>query len=72
MLMLIGPGIQVKAVEGDSLRSDWDDGQARAHFSIEPVLVHSEVRGRVSQTDEARRDAIAGGLRDGAARAALS
>jgi hypothetical protein len=65
--MLIGPGIQVKAVESDSLRSDWNDGQARAHFSVEAILVHAEVGGRVSETDEARRGRNAGGLHDVAA-----
>jgi hypothetical protein len=69
--MVIGPGIQVKAVEGDPLRSDWNDGHARAHLSVEAVLVHAEVRRRISQTDEAGRDVIAGGLSVGTAGAVL-
>jgi hypothetical protein len=46
--MLVDPGIEVKAVEGHSLRSDRNDHHARAHFPIEAVLIHAEISRRIS------------------------
>jgi hypothetical protein len=46
--MLVRPGVEVKAVEGDPLRSDRNDHQARAHFPIEAVLIHAEISRRIS------------------------
>lgn len=42
-LMVVGPRIEVKAVKGDPLRSNRDDSDVRAHFAVEPVLVHAEI-----------------------------
>jgi len=41
--MLIGPRIEVKAVEGDPLGADRDLREAGAHLGAEPVAVHAEV-----------------------------
>jgi hypothetical protein len=41
--IVISPGVQVKAIEGDSLPADWDHGDARADFAVEAVLVHAEI-----------------------------
>lgn len=50
--MVVGPGVEVKAVKGDTLRSDWNDGYLRTHVAVEPVLVHAEIRRCVSKPNE--------------------
>jgi hypothetical protein len=52
--IVISPGIEVKAIESDSLLADGDYGDAWTDFAVEAVLVHAEIRGGVTQTDEAR------------------
>jgi len=52
-LILVHAGIQVKAVEGDTLLADGDRGEVRSDFGIEPVAIHAEVEGGVAQPDEA-------------------
>jgi hypothetical protein len=42
-LIVVGPGIEVKAVEGDPLRADRDHGQTRPNVAIEAIFVHAEV-----------------------------
>ena len=56
MLIVIRPGVQINAIEGDALRANRDDRDVRTHFMIEAVLVHAEVSRRVAQTDEARQE----------------
>jgi hypothetical protein len=41
--MLVGPGVEVKAVEGDAVRADWNDRDARPHLAVEAFLVHAEI-----------------------------
>jgi hypothetical protein len=55
-LIVVGPGIEVKTVEGDSLRADRDDGEERTNVAIEAILVHAEIGGRVAQPNEARQE----------------
>ena len=55
-LMVVGPRIEVKAVEGDALRSHRDGHHARTHLTVESVLIHAEIRRRVAQPDEAGND----------------
>ena len=52
-LIVIRPCIEVNAVEGDSLDADAQGEDARPHFAVEAVLVHAEVGGGVTQSDEA-------------------
>ncbi len=54
-LIVVRPCIEVNAVEGDSLDTDAQGEDARAHFSVEAVLVHAEVGGGVAHSDEAGR-----------------
>ena len=54
-LIVVGPGIEVKAVEGDPLRADRDHGEERTNVAIEAIFVHAEIRRRVAQADEARQ-----------------
>jgi len=51
--IVISPGIEVKAIEGDSLLADRDRGDARADFAVEAVLVHAEVGRCIPETDQA-------------------
>jgi hypothetical protein len=55
-LIVVGPGIEVKPVEGDPLRADRDHGEERTNVAIEAILVHAEIRRGVSQPDEARQE----------------
>jgi len=52
--MVVGPGVEVKAIKGDTLSSDWDDGYLRTHFAVEPILVHPEIRRCIAKANEAR------------------
>lgn len=52
--MVVGPRIEVKAIEGDALRSYRDDGYLRTDFAVEAVLVHAEVHGCVTKPNESR------------------
>jgi hypothetical protein len=51
--MVVGPRIEVKAVEGDALCSHRDGSDARTHVAVESVLVHAEIGRRVAKPDEA-------------------
>ena len=46
--MLVGPGVEVKAIEGHALDSDRDDGYTGAHLAVEAVFVHAEIPRRIS------------------------
>jgi hypothetical protein len=54
--MLVGPCIQVKAIEGHALDSDRNDGHTGAHLAVEAVLVHAEIPRRIPESDEPGRD----------------
>jgi hypothetical protein len=47
-LIVVGPGIEVKPVKGDSLRPDRNHGKKRTNLAIEAILVHAEIGGRVA------------------------
>jgi hypothetical protein len=53
-LIVVGPGIEVKTVERDSLRADGDHVQERTNVAIEAIFVHAEIGRRVAQPNEAR------------------
>jgi len=54
-LIVVGPGVEVKAVKGDPLRADGDHGKERSDLVIEAILVHSEIRRGVAQADKPRQ-----------------
>ena len=54
--MLVGPRIEVKAIEGDALATDRYDGYPRPHLKFEAVLVHAEIGWRIAEANEARQD----------------
>ena len=55
-LIVVGPGIEVKAVEGDPLRADADYGEERTDVAVEAIFVHAEIRRRVAQPDKTRQE----------------
>lgn len=55
-LMVVGPGVEVMAIEGDAAITDRDFGEERAHLGIEPVPIHAQVRGRVTVPDQPGND----------------
>jgi hypothetical protein len=50
--MVVGPCIEVKAVEGDALGSYWDDGYPRTDLAVEAVLVHAEIGRSIPKANE--------------------
>ena len=63
VLMVVGPGVEVKTIEGDAAIADRDFGEERPDFGIEPVAVHAEVGRRVAVADEAGEDLHGGSHR---------
>ncbi len=53
-LIVVRPAIEVKAVKGNSLRSNRDSRQERAHVTIEAILVHAKIRRGIAQANKAR------------------
>jgi hypothetical protein len=54
-LIVVRPGIEVKTIEGNSLRTDRDCGKEGTHVAIEAISVHAEVGWGVAQANEARQ-----------------
>jgi hypothetical protein len=55
-LIVVGPGIKVKTVESDPLRTDWDRKEERTNVAIKAIFVHAEIRRGVTQPNEARQE----------------
>ncbi|MBI2801222.1 MAG: hypothetical protein HYX63_13255 [Gammaproteobacteria bacterium] len=47
-------GVQLKAIEGEALRADWDLGQVGPQRLIEQCPIHPAVPVRIAGPDEAR------------------
>jgi hypothetical protein len=54
--MVVGPGVEVKAIESDAAIADRYFGESRTHLGIEPIAIHAEIAGRVPVTNEAGKD----------------
>jgi hypothetical protein len=54
-LILVGPGIEVKTVEGDALHANSYRLNSRTDIAVEPVLVHPEILGRIAEAYESRQ-----------------
>jgi hypothetical protein len=55
-LIVVGPEIKVKTVEGDPLCTDWDHREGWTNVAIEAIFIHAEIRRGVAQPDEARQE----------------
>jgi hypothetical protein len=58
-LILLPPGIQFKAVEGDALATDADFPDKGPDFGVEAVAVHTEVAGRIPESEHSRHKGVA-------------
>jgi len=47
--ILIHPGVQIKAVEGNSLFSNGNFNEIRPDLCVEAIPVHPEIKGGISQ-----------------------
>ena len=54
--MLVGPCIEVKAIESLTLRADGDHRYPRSQFAVEAVLVHPEVARRIAEPEQSGRE----------------
>ena len=52
LLIVVCPGIEVKAVKGNALAAHAHLNKIRAYFSIEPVAVHAKVGRCIAKADE--------------------
>jgi hypothetical protein len=53
--MVFGPGIEVKAIKGDTLFADGNFGETRPNDGIEPIPIHAQVQWCVPQPDQPRK-----------------
>ena len=49
---MIYPGVQIKAVEGNTLCANPDFNETRSDLGVEAIPVHSQIEGRVPQPDQ--------------------
>lgn len=56
VLILLRPGVQFKSVKGNALLADGDLSQVPPHLTVESVLIHSQIAGRIAQTNKSRDD----------------
>ena len=52
--MVVGPGVQFKAVERNALPPDRDVSHERPDFGVESVAVHAQIERGIAQTDQSR------------------
>ena len=52
--MVLHPGVQFKPVESDTLPTDRNTCEELPKLGIEAITIHTEVEGRVAQTNEPR------------------
>jgi hypothetical protein len=50
--IVVDPGIEFKAVEGDALAADGDFREGGADLGVEAVAIHAEVAGRVPEAEQ--------------------
>jgi hypothetical protein len=55
---MVHPGVQIKAVEGNTLFTDLNFKKIRTNFSVKAVAVHAQVEGRVPQPDQPWCDGV--------------
>ena len=53
---MVHPGIDFKAIEGDTLLADPELGQGGAHLTVKAVAVHAQVAGGIAEADQAGLD----------------
>jgi hypothetical protein len=53
---VVYPGIQFKAIKGNTLLSDANFNEIRPHLGVEAVPVHAQIERRVPETDQSWGD----------------
>jgi len=53
---LVYPGIQFKAIKGNTLLSDANFNEIRPYLGVKAVPVHAQVAGRVPEAEQARKE----------------
>jgi len=54
--MVVRPTVEVKAIEGDSLRADRDHREQGPHLAIEAIAVHAEIAWCIPEANEAGKN----------------
>ena len=44
---MVHPGVQIKAIEGNSLFADLNFNEIRAHLTVKAVPVHTQIERRI-------------------------
>jgi len=55
---MVHPGIQIKAIESNTLFANPDFNEIRAHLDVEAVPVHPQIEGRVPEADKPWCDGV--------------
>ena len=53
---MVYPGIQIKAIKGNTLLSDANFNEIRTYLGVKAVPVHAQIEGGVPETDQSRSD----------------
>jgi len=53
---VVYPGIQIKAIKGNTLLSDANFNEIRPYLGIKAVSVHAQIEGSVPETDQSWSD----------------
>ena len=53
---MVYPGIQIKAIKGNTLLSDANFNEIRPYLGVKAVPVHAQIEGRVPEADQSWRN----------------
>ena len=53
---MVYPGIQIKAIKGNTLLSDANFNEIRPYLGVKAVSVHAQIGGRVPEADQSWSD----------------
>jgi hypothetical protein len=59
--MVVGPSVEIVAIEADPLLSNRNFCEMGTHFRVEAVAVHAQIAGRVVEPDDAGKESESGG-----------
>jgi hypothetical protein len=55
---VVYPGIQIKAIKGNTLLSDANFNEIRPYLGVKAVPVHAEIEGSVPEADQSWSDRV--------------
>ncbi len=56
VLILLRPGVHFKPIKGNALLTDGNFRQAPSYLPVEPVLIHSQIAGGITQSNKSREN----------------